>query len=298
MIRSIYKVISDIHLEFLNHYDPNQLFNTKDLSKYIESRHKDQISSQISSDDIKYEVNLILAGDIGYPSDSKYSDFLETCVKLYDNVFLIAGNHEFYSLKKNSVSMNEIIKSIENICQNINSKYKSENKTLADLPDKIHFLNNKMILHNNTYIIGSTLWSYVEKDMFHTQKLINDYNCIKNFTIIDSNNLYLTNKQFISDSIQTVKAHKETNHDIKCIVITHHLPSFQLIHPKYISYSDINHFFASNTDDIISEPVDYWIYGHTHTASKMILNNVNIWCNPKGYPSENYNYDKNCIFEL
>ena len=72
----------------------------------------------------------------------------------------------------------------------------------------------------------------------------------------------------------------------KCIVITHHLPTFKVIHSKYKDSIELNSFFASNSDELISDPVIYWIYGHTHTASSHNINGVKVLCNPKGYPNE------------
>jgi hypothetical protein len=35
--------------------------------------------------DEKEEINLILAGDIGYPEKSEYKKFIKSCSTLYDN---------------------------------------------------------------------------------------------------------------------------------------------------------------------------------------------------------------------
>ena len=33
--------------------------------------------------------------------------------------------------------------------------------------------------------------------------------------------------------------------------------------------------------------IKYWIYGHTHTRSNVIINEIPFLCNPIGYPNEN-----------
>ena len=317
MTKPIFQIISDIHLEFLSQNDVEQLFNKIKLNKSetetitksaTESVTKSAtITESVTTSVTTTELNLILAGDIGHPSNPKYENFLETCTKLYDNVFLITGNHEYYS-KQNPLSIKEINQMIEEICSKLNmgnlanSTNPSPNPSNPSNPSnkfgKIHFLNNKMILYNNIYIIGSTLWSYVDPSKFHTKTNMNDYNYIKDFTPELSNELWQKNRKFISDSIDVVRSAKETDINIRCLVITHHLPSFHLIHPKYKSCTDINHFFASDMDDLITEPVDYWIYGHTHMASKIIHNGVNLICNPLGYSSESSKFDNNCLIKI
>ena len=335
MIKTIFQIISDIHLEFLSQNDAEQLFNkiklnkseTETITKSV-TITKSAITTESTSTTITdsestsvttTELNLILAGDIGHPSDPKYENFLETCTKIYDNVFLITGNHEYYS-KQNPLSIEDTNQMIEEICSKLNSANlvnpspnqspnQSPNPSNPDLipsnpsnPSnkfgKIHFLNNKMILYNNIYIIGSTLWSYVDPSKFDTKTNMNDYNYIKDFTPELSNELWQKNRKFISDSIDMVRSAKKTDPNIRCLVITHHLPSFHLINSKYKSCTDINHFFASDMDDLIIEPVDYWIYGHTHMASKIIHNGVNLICNPLGYSSESSNFDHNCLIKI
>jgi len=40
---------------------------------------------------------LFLVGDIGYPADEDYQTFLLEQSKRYKGVFVVAGNHEFYT---------------------------------------------------------------------------------------------------------------------------------------------------------------------------------------------------------
>ena len=39
---------------------------------------------------------LILAGDIGYPDQKLFKDFLSNTSKIFNKVFYVAGNHEYY----------------------------------------------------------------------------------------------------------------------------------------------------------------------------------------------------------
>ena len=81
-----------------------------------------------------------------------------------------------------------------------------------------------------------------------------------------------------------------------CIIITHHMPSESLVDIKYKTpdmlpynqwyYCDMDEFINSNRNKI-----KYWFYGHTHTPSEVIINEIPFLCNPIGYPNENKKVD-------
>lgn len=96
------------------------------------------------------------------------------------------------------------------------------------------------------------------------------------------NQMHQHSKRFLEDALG------QTN-GLPCIVITHHLPSFHLVSPKY--KDDLfSQCFASNLDDIVerhSNKIRLWCYGHTHEASDVVLHGVRLVCNPIGYDGEN-----------
>lgn len=71
------------------------------------------------------------------------------------------------------------------------------------------------------------------------------------------------------------------------IVISHHLPSYDLIHSKYTEYAPYNQCFASHSDDLIKPPIACWIFGHTHCVTDKVVNGVRCVANPIGYKGEN-----------
>jgi hypothetical protein len=103
---------------------------------------------------------------------------------------------------------------------------------------------------------------------------------IKDFSIEFNNELHEIQKEFLSDTINQAS--------IPVIVITHHIPSFTLIHKEFTteSYNKYNQCFASTCESLIKEPVKLWIYGHTHKENNSEINYVKVLCNPLGYPSE------------
>jgi hypothetical protein len=72
------------------------------------------------------------------------------------------------------------------------------------------------------------------------------------------------------------------------IIITHHMPSYDLITPKY-KKNMYNQCFASDCSKLFNNKIKLWIYGHTHDPNDAIINNIRFVCNPYGYPSENIN---------
>ena len=250
-----FHIISDIHLEF-RYYSLKSHLNKKNRNGIPENE----------------EINLILAGDVGYPDQQTFRDFIKSVSELYDNVFMVIGNHEYYK------------KDIET------AKYQVHE--ICNTYHNVHLLDNKMILHHNIYIMGSTLWSYIAENDPARQNPINDYKFISGFTIDQSNAFFEESKAFLEQSIQ-----KCVEEEKKCIVITHHMPSFTLINPIYKG-NPINSYFASDCDYLIKPPVQLWAYGHTHHRANHNINGVELICNPKGYPSEYSGYSKTITYKI
>jgi len=215
---------------------------------------------------------LCLLGDIGHPFSDIYVDFLGSLNSnpYFHKIFLITGNHEYYmnNQKRNSISQT-----------NFRIKKIIKNNRFS----KISFLNNETEIYQNHLFVGSTLWSHVSNEQY----LINDFNMIKGMNVSTYNRLHSEGKSFIKKSIE--------NSNRNTVVLTHHLPSYQIIHPKYKNYSNYYQCFASNRDELIRPPICTWLYGHTHTPKFDIINDVPVTCNPIGYYNENNDYKKNIV---
>lgn len=214
----------------------------------------------------------VLAGDIGYPFEETYSHFLRGIARKFEHVVLIHGNHEYYQLGKNKEkSMAEIIEKTHAICNEIRN---------------IHFLMNDCWDYLGLRFIGSTLWS----ELKDPQRLVNDSHCIGEFSVPLWNELHQVHKSWLENAIQG--AEKEGR---RVVVVTHHLPSMELVASKWRGIGEFNQCFASACDSLIRAPVILWIYGHTHEPSNVMYQGVRCVVNPIGYPGElaNPNY---CTF--
>lgn len=214
---------------------------------------------------------LVLAGDIGNPYKHHYKYFIEKMSIKFEMIFIIAGNHEYYH---NYIvdTQNECVK----ICEEFNN---------------VIFLDNSTYEYNGYLFLGTTLWSRIDD---YTNE-INDTLCINDITINRYNHLFTKSKEFIIRTLDST--------DMKVVVITHHLPSCDLIDAKYKTkeFLPINQWFATNLNEYFTtyqHKISAWIYGHTHTANVCEINGVKLYCNPAGYKGENHHTNYNASISL
>jgi len=97
-----------------------------------------------------YKPFLILAGDIGYPSQTIYKDFILDMSSMFDKVFILSGNHEFDTLT-NHFDISPIELRIKNICEMRNN--------LFYLQKTEHTIDEQ----DNIVLAGCTLFSELPK---------------------------------------------------------------------------------------------------------------------------------------
>jgi hypothetical protein len=262
----MFQYASDLHLEF---YKESEL----SLENWIEPA----------------APTLLLAGDIGHPLKPHYSIFLREAAKSFQSIFLIAGNHEYYT--RDGRPMDSIKKAIHQA-----------------LPANAHFLDGDQVVYtaDGIQILGTTLWSHIPSDMVkYVKGGINDFKMIyesqgTQLSPLTFNALHVKEKAWLETQIerttQTTQGGQSTH---PTIVITHHLPSYTCIAEQYKDYA-LNCCFASELDSLLKPPVKAWVCGHTHTPIKSVVgpHNIPVYANPFGYPGENKNPSKKMTFEV
>jgi hypothetical protein len=245
--------ISDIHLEFHDKLNKGTI-------------HPDLFVKPVAP-------YLALVGDIGIPDLPSYSVFLNWCSQRWSHVFLVAGNHEFYNVrcpvKTPMETKRETIRSICNALSNV------------------HFLDcsSYYLANYNLRVLGCTLWSdsacVAEKAItyMNDSRQINHLKDVP-FTPWRMSELHAKEKQWLNQEIHKCELTNE-----RCLVLTHYLPSYSLIHEKYQGHF-LNACFASDCDDLFRPPVVGWIAGHTHTGMKTSIHGIPCVLNPYGYPDE------------
>lgn len=247
-----FQYFSDIHLEFYNEniHKIQRLF----VKKLQEQQEKPDI--------------LLIAGDIGMPSRPSYTQFLQSISPLYEKVFITTGNHEYYKMPYNSLA------DLDNYCRDIC-------RTMPQ--DNIVFLqNDTFTIKDNLSIFGGTFWTDIpDEKQYSVMNSINDYKLIPNIT---PSLLSLYHEKTVS--LLQYHMNNIENNDMKWIVMSHHMPSFDLIEPKYKKYTDTNYGFASDIKIRDDPRILAWVYGHTHSPKEQ----GKFYCNPIGYPGENPNW--------
>ncbi len=209
--------------------------------------------------DPTYRINrigeiLIIAGDLGKVTNKSYYTFLADVSDRYDHIILVAGNHEYYGT------------TIENGERLIR-------EMMAKLPN-VHYLQCGKVVINEIEFLGCTLWSEPTVDHW----LTNDGSSIKDFSLKHYQDLHTQHRDWLTGQLNIPSTRKR-------IVVTHYLPSYRCIDPKYTD-EDTNSFFASHLDDLVPK-ANLWLCGHTHSDNAIQINGTFVFINPKGYPGEN-----------
>jgi predicted MPP superfamily phosphohydrolase len=243
----------------------------------------------------KHAEYLALCGDIGAPKMPIYQEFLGEMSKMFSWVFVVAGNHEYYSANADMDEIDEVIR-----------------QKCALFPNVTYLQNSSHILTigDKTFrFTGSTLWSNVGEAASYVVSSMNDYKKIRCKYWETNSSGQRTYKRFPIKPGYIVKKHNEavqfisreieeaTRLEQRMIVLTHHLPTFRNIEPMYQN-DPIAYAYASNLEHLIVPPVRAWLHGHSHYCTRTQINGVDIICNSFGYPNEKTGYRPDRVIGL
>lgn len=222
---------------------------------------------------------LLLAGDIGCLADDSYykHPFWNWASENYEQVIVCLGNHEFYKFYDIAAL---------------------ENGYSLEIRHNVHCYYNSVVHLDNADIIVSTLWGHIPlSEAYFSECAISDFHQIRYrgglLTFVEFNRECEKCVDFIRNSVSgSTAAHK--------VVITHHVPSFRMQNPKFVSGRSNGAFTVELEDYICGSDIEYWIYGHSHYNVDVKIGNT--WCvsNQLGYVFRNehktFNHGK--FFEL
>jgi predicted phosphohydrolase len=164
---------------------------------------------------------------------------------------MVLGNHEFWD-----TSVKEVFKVKEKIRKSIQNVHILENESI--------FLDGGRKLH------GCTLWFSDNPMNALNKKRMGDFEYIKGFEpwVYNQNKASL---KYLRDNV------KEGD-----IVMTHHLPTFEAVSPKWRNDALTNFFYTEVPFETLTKP-SLWVFGHTHDSVDFTIENTRFLCNPYGY---------------
>ena len=248
------RYMSDLHLEFGS---PNYI-----LSPPVMPEDKDTV--------------LVLAGDIGVGTQGiKWANTLRPRFRA---VIYVLGNHEFYN-NKWEVLPNEVIE-------------EAADGGVFVLHPKHPGLNEVHIQGVN--FVGATLWTDMNRsnplDMLTARRMMNDFHVIRrHHSKLRPEDVVIQHKKERDALFAALSRYKGE----PTVVVTHHLPSYQVVHPQYRG-DKLNCCYATDLDDLLADvdPV-YWFFGHSQLSTDMRRGITRFLSNPFGY----HNLETNPAFD-
>tara|TARA_R110002051_G_scaffold161058_1_gene232724 strand:+ start:1149 stop:2021 length:873 start_codon:yes stop_codon:yes gene_type:complete len=245
-----------------------------------------------SPSDVDGEIDAILiAGDTDVKG--RHLDFAAAVWEIWRRpVLMIQGNHEGYGAKR-----------LQKIWELEDRRIPEMRAGGAD----IEMLRGSSRIIGDTRVIGATFWTdlqlYPDRmtgAAFAVRDTLNDYKCVR----------FLDERRGIYRKLQpmdTRQMHQEQKRQIfnelatpfegRTVVMTHHLPVVQMLHPDRRMKGDL--VSASYVSDLAHEisgfQVDAWIAGHSHDAVEYLLQggngDIRFMRNIRGYPHEKTDFD-------
>ena len=214
----------------------------------------------------KGEDVLVVAGDLNVGHDRCWSA-LKRFAEYTKEVIYVPGNHEYY--RGNIAEFDDYLKRFS-------------------YGTSIHFLNPGRVSIGGVTFIGAALWSNFRNDhmaKISCNRLVNDFKLINDFSTSKCADLYEQHAGYIKDQYEAVEGKK--------VIVTHFLPDRVCIAPQYQGPDIINHYFANNLGDWISDLTDTtWLFGHTHDNVNLEIGETRVIANPYGYNRNEHYVEK------
>ncbi len=265
------QIVSDLHLEF------------SDIN----------IQNQTGADVLILGGDILVAEKLTKPNSEygmRFRDFLKRVSFQFPHVIYVAGNHEFYDSGK-------FFQTIDDLREYFSTQH-----------NNIYFLERDTKIIDDVVFVGGTLWTDMNKfdpmTLHAVRDMMNDYRAIRNdrngfipLKPADTCERHRLTRDYIK---HIVGEHK----DKQCVVVGHHSPSYQSIHPQYASEHLMNGAYHSDLSEIMLDnpQIKLWTHGHTHHTFDYKIGECRVICNPRGYESyswkEHTDWDPNLTVEI
>lgn len=228
---------------------------------------------------------IILAGDIARPKEA-----IAWASALTKPVLYVPGNHEFYG-----GSIASTAQEMKRLCNG----------------SGIQVLDNNAVVVGGVRFLGTTLWTNFqlfgegekrEEAVSQALSFIRDFSRIQMDDASDA--LFTPDLSAVEFTRHANWLEEQLAEPFagKTVVITHHAPSLNSVHPRFEG-SLFNACFVSNAERLIDgKKVELWIHGHTHDSFDYVVNGTRVVCNPRGYVksgvNENPQFDPALVIEV
>lgn len=237
----------------------------------------DQILPALTTDS---ETVLVIAGDLGsHHCYSRSINFLQIALSRFRHVIFVLGNHDYYGGYLQTVEA-ELATAAHTAGLDV-TRLTIAGQGVQDVSiDGVRFL-------------CTTLWSNLTPNATRDRTIrqsLNDYVYIRNsrtYSTISTSDTHAAHEASVSELCAALQAGPRD----RTVVVSHHLPTWAAVAPKYMLSERDRHItaaFASNLDQLITDfGPTMWFFGHTHDAWVGRIHNTQLVCNPLGYVSEN-----------
>ncbi|CEO96931.1 hypothetical protein PBRA_005535 [Plasmodiophora brassicae] len=267
-----FQVVSDLHIETICGH---------------RSLTRDEIEDRINAIIVPSAPFLILAGDIGcpgsLPGEEHYRWFLGLQSSRFQAVFLIAGNHEYYSEISGVTGTYLTAPEIHQLI-----------KSIADSFPNVYYLDRKAVLIDDLRIIGATLWSDIHSEReAQVEACVADYRRIhvpmypgskfpssRPVTVKDTRIWHRYDLKYLRRQVKIAEAN---NQDV--LVVTHHAPVHDgTSHPSHAG-SALMSAFSNDLRALLADSpaIKLWVFGHTHHCCDMVVHDTRVYANQHGY---------------
>lgn len=218
---------------------------------------------------------LILAGDIVVRN--RWEWILDNASK-WEDVIYVMGNHEYYRGKLPETRMDA-----QEFFHGTN----------------VHVLENSSVEIDEVMFHGATMWFSGNNNPISIAIVdgsLNDFRLIRT-----------GGGQSRFSAIYATTLHKETVGWLEKevlpgdIVITHHAPSLQSLHPKHKEQEHLNSGYVTDLEPfILYHQPRAWFHGHVHNSFNYTVGHTVVMCNPRGYYGHEINpaFNPNALYEV
>jgi Icc-related predicted phosphoesterase len=210
---------------------------------------------------------IVLGGDIGL-GNGGLKWIARSCPPSIPIVYVL-GNHEYWGFDRFAA-----IAALQ--------------REAADMRDNIFVLEDEAVSIQGVTFLGATLWS--DFDLFRTPKLsmsIANEEC-PDFMLIRSGVDCFSAEQARTvhlNSLVWLKTQCCARRGERTVVVTHHPPVREALHPQY-DQSPLSPCFVSDRSDVVRDSgASLWVCGHAHQALDTRIGATRVVSNPAGYSS-------------